>query len=181
MKEEDIATLKGLGCQAVYVACPIHGQDAAFALRNEVVAALRGHSKLFVLPFYSDLPEVERDGLNIYEFDMARVRQADLVVAVLTGPSTGVGLELREAHECDVPVRVFASPRDAASGIVHHYLEHRGLPKVISWEPGATDGARAARLIADEVLRWLDVHPEGHGSIDGSAEQWRRSRVASAT
>ncbi|MGC8811995.1 MAG: nucleoside 2-deoxyribosyltransferase [Candidatus Aenigmatarchaeota archaeon] len=45
---------------------------------------------------------------NLYDFDLEKVKNSDLVIAELTNPSFGVGLELRVCHEYNIDVIALA-------------------------------------------------------------------------
>lgn len=134
----------------IYLACAVHNADGEFAFRNEAAAALRGVG-LEVIRFYSDLPPEERQGLNIYSFDMARVAEADLVVSILDKGSTGVGMELRCADEHGIPVILFSRNLPEVSGITHAYLESRKMPEAIGLPPEPR--AAIANLVAGVLER----------------------------
>lgn len=115
----------------IYLACAIHGADPEFSFRNVVASALAssGHE---VVRFFSDLPESQREGKNIYIFDMARVAESDVVVAILDKGSTGVGMELRQAADCSIPVVLFSRNLSAVSDITRDYLACRKMPEPIA-------------------------------------------------
>jgi hypothetical protein len=140
----------------IYVACAIHGQHNHFAFRNLVAQRVRELG--FEVPkFFSDFAPEERGHLNVYEWDMATVGAANLVCALVDGPSSGVGMELREAHECRVPVLVFTRNLPAVSRIVVDYQKSRQMPLIVV--PSGSDEEQASwiasecgRLIRDMVL-----------------------------
>lgn len=137
----------------IYVACAIHGQDHHFAFRNLVVTELQrlGYQ---TLRFFSDFTEEERAGLNVYEWDMRTVGEADLVVALVDGPSSGVGMELREADHRRIPAMVFTRRPENVSRIIVD--RQRSLGQHLNEVPtSGVDDAAQAFWIADWVHREL--------------------------
>ena len=98
----------------IYFAGSIRGGRADAALYARLIAHMKQRHTVLTEHVGSPtvFPTVERgmtDG-EIYEQDMAWLRESDIVIAECTTPSLGVGYELAYAEAHGKPVHIFYDP-----------------------------------------------------------------------
>ena len=98
----------------IYFAGSIRGGRADAALYARLIAHMKLCHTVLTEHVGSPtlLPTVERGMTDeeIYEQDMAWLRESDIVIAECTTPSLGVGYELAYAEAHDKPVHIFYDP-----------------------------------------------------------------------
>lgn len=98
----------------IYFAGSIRGGRADAALYARLIAHMKQRHTVLTEHVGSPAltPTVERGmtDAEIYEKDMAWLRESDVVIAECTTPSLGVGYELAYAEAHDKPVHVFYDP-----------------------------------------------------------------------
>ena len=76
------------------------------------------------------LEDIHSQNLNIFERDTKGVRAADILIADVTKPSTGVGMEVMLAHTLGKPV-VLVAKRESS---ISRMLLHMEKKKIIEFE-----------------------------------------------
>jgi nucleoside 2-deoxyribosyltransferase len=86
----------------IYFAGSIRGGRSDKNLYLHIIKLLQEHGEVLTQhvgdPFLTDQGEVDRKDEDIYERDMSWLREADVLVAEVSIPSTGVGYEIASAE-----------------------------------------------------------------------------------
>lgn len=97
----------------IYFACSIRGGRDDAELYGELIDAIRPHATVLTEIFADK--KLTPQGMNkpaneIWETDLAWVRQADAIIAEVTNPSLGMGYEIAKAEEWKKPVLALYRP-----------------------------------------------------------------------
>lgn len=103
----------------VYFACSIRGGRDDQALYAELIKVIQkkatvlseffGQKKLF------ENPHEKQTDQEIYQIDLQRISESDVVIAEVTNPSLGVGYEIARAEEWRKPVLALFRPSSGRS------------------------------------------------------------------
>ncbi len=117
----------------VYFACSIRGGRDDAELYGQLVEAIRPHATVLTEIFADK--KLTPQGMNkpaeeIWQTDLAWVRDADAIIAEVTNPSLGVGYEIAKAEEWGKPILALyrPSPERKLSAMI------LGSPKVTNRE-----------------------------------------------
>ncbi|MFH0849504.1 MAG: nucleoside 2-deoxyribosyltransferase [Candidatus Bathyarchaeota archaeon] len=90
----------------IYFAGSIRGEKPDPGWFKTLITLISRHGKVLTEHSFDYSPEDEArlDDQQIYERDMAWLREADAVVAEVTAPSLGVGYEVAQAEEWGKPI-----------------------------------------------------------------------------
>jgi 2'-deoxynucleoside 5'-phosphate N-hydrolase len=97
----------------VYFACSIRGGRDDAEIYESLVGAIRPHAVVLTEIFADQ--KLTPQGMNkpapeIWETDLAWVREADVLIAEVTNPSLGVGYEIAKAEEWGKPILALYRP-----------------------------------------------------------------------
>lgn len=97
----------------VYFACSIRGGRDDAELYGQLIEAIRPHATVLTEIFADK--KLTPQGMNkpaeeIWQTDLAWVREADAIIAEVTNPSLGVGYEIAKAEEWGKPVLALYRP-----------------------------------------------------------------------
>jgi nucleoside 2-deoxyribosyltransferase len=110
----------------------------------------------------------------VFARDLNAVSAADLIVAYVGAPSSGVGAELGIAHERRIPVIGLCGPEGVASRFIEGLLDSAPEARLVRYR----DEDDCRRLLATEiesfVERWQPTRPAG--SPQRLGDQLRDSR-----
>ncbi len=75
-----------------------------------------------------------RDDVNVYDYDVKHVDDADYFVAFCDYPSIGLGIEIERAMSTNTKTLAFYKKGSKISKIVHDALESHGMQKPFEYE-----------------------------------------------
>lgn len=86
----------------------------------EIYKILVEELSLYSDNIYSPIDTIKFKGTNkeMYERVMKRLQNTDIVIAEMSSPSTGQGMELQEAVRLDIPIIIIAKNRSKISSTV---------------------------------------------------------------
>lgn len=99
----------------------------------EIYKILVEELSLYSNNIYSPIDTIEFKGTNreMYERVMKRLQTTDIVIAEMSSPSTGQGMELQEAVRLNIPIIIIAKNGSKISGTV---LGSGKIKKVIYYD-----------------------------------------------
>jgi nucleoside 2-deoxyribosyltransferase len=98
----------------IYFACSIRGGRDDAELYAELVDAIKQHA-LVLTEIFTDTKltaqGMKKPAPEIWQTDIAWIKQADAIIAEVTNPSLGVGYEIAKAEEWNKPVLALYRPQ----------------------------------------------------------------------
>ena len=99
----------------IYFACSIRGGRDDAELYGQLVEHI-GRQATVLTEIFADKTltpmGMNKPAVDIWQTDLAWVRQADAVIAEVTNPSLGVGYEIAKAEEWSKPILALYRPQD---------------------------------------------------------------------
>lgn len=134
----------------IYVGCALSGAPKEF---RDDVAKLKDdlRTRGFEVLEFAWVSDKPKEGVNVYEYDILNVDNCNLLVAICTFPSIGLGMELQRAVELDRPILAFAQNGVYVSKIVVDMLEKYGQPMIYRYE----DLDQVPRMVEHFITRCL--------------------------
>jgi len=132
----------------IYVGCALSGAPQGF---RDGVAKIKAdlRTRGFDVLEFAWVGDKPKEGVNVYEYDILNVDRCDLLVAICTLPSIGLGMELQRAIELGRPILAFAECGFYVSKIVVDMLEKYGQPRIFRYEDLSNVPARVNSFIND--------------------------------
>ena len=100
----------------IYFAGSIRGGRGDIDLYAQIIGLLRGYGQILTEhlanPKISSYGETHMSNAEIYERDISRMNEADIVIAEVTTPSLGVGYELGYAEAQNKKIVVLYRPQE---------------------------------------------------------------------
>ena len=109
---------------------------------------------------------------SVFRRDLKAVSEADLIVAVVGAPSSGVGAEIGIAHERRIPVIGLCGPEGVASRFIEGLLHDAPEARLLRYR----DEDDCRRLLAAELKAFASVRPEPDGLQSGRVATTARRR-----
>jgi nucleoside 2-deoxyribosyltransferase len=164
----------------IYISGPLQAAEdlrAARGLYEAIAAVCRhlGHDPY--LPHEATDPEHARDltSLDVYQRDITALRAADVVVAHVGAPSSGVGAEIAIAIATGTPVIAFRRPSEKMSRFLGGLLAESGLSVEVVADVAQLPAQLADAIVRTERLAKLNRMTEEAseaGSYEGSPEDY---------
>ncbi|HZW85315.1 MAG TPA: nucleoside 2-deoxyribosyltransferase [Nitrososphaerales archaeon] len=102
----------------VYLSVPMVA-NRAIERANEMARAIRETGNELISPWVlGELESVSKTGIDIFSRDMVGSETCDVLVADVTSPSVGVGMEIMAAHKAGKKVLILSKKGEPVSGML---------------------------------------------------------------